>query len=261
MDQLIPTSKDEQGNILVSGRDLHEFLGIKARYNDWFDRMRNYGFEENIDYVAITQKRVTAQGNSSVFINHAMSLDMAKEISMIQRNDKGKQARQYFIQVEKNYKSNESIDYATKNVGGYQVPANYRGALLLAADLQEQVEVMKPKVTYYDKIMSSNKLMTITTISKDYGMSASEFNKMLHSLNIQYKQSGTWYLYSKYQDLGWTSSATHLVKNGDGTSTPRINTKWTQRGRVGLYNLLKKKDIVPSIEKLSDMTVTIGGAK
>lgn len=107
MNQLIPTSTDEQGNILVSGRDLHEFLDIKARYNDWFERMKNYGFEENVDYTAITQKRVTAQGNRTAYTDHAMTLDMAKEISMIQRNDKGKQARQYFIEVEKEYKQNQ----------------------------------------------------------------------------------------------------------------------------------------------------------
>lgn len=109
INQLIPTSTDEQGNILVSGRDLHEFLDIKARYNDWFERMKNYGFEENVDYSLVTQKRVTNNPKNpmTTFTDHAMTLDMAKEISMIQRNDKGKQARQYFIEVEKEYKQNQ----------------------------------------------------------------------------------------------------------------------------------------------------------
>ena len=110
MNQLIPTSTDEQGNILVSGRDLHEFLEIKARYNDWFERMKNYGFEESVDYTAITQKKVTAQGNETTYTDHTMTLDMAKEISMIQRNDKGKQARQYFIEVEKEYQKKNTLE-------------------------------------------------------------------------------------------------------------------------------------------------------
>ena len=107
MNQLIPTSTDEQGNILVSGRDLHGFLEIGTRYDKWFERMMKYGFEENIDYTAVAQKRPTAQGNETTYTDHAMTLDMAKEISMIQRNDKGKQARQYFIEVEKEYKQNQ----------------------------------------------------------------------------------------------------------------------------------------------------------
>lgn len=89
---------------LVSGRDLHYFLEVKTRYIDWFNRMVDYGFVENSDYSTITQKRVTAQGNKTTFTNHAMTLDMAKEISMIQRTAKGKEARAYFIKVEKAYR-------------------------------------------------------------------------------------------------------------------------------------------------------------
>jgi len=106
MNQLIPTSTDEQGNILVSGRDLHEFLDIKTEYKKWFGRMAEYGFEKNIDYTRVTQKSPTLGGMQDI-TDHAMTLDMAKEISMIQRNDKGKQARQYFIEVEKEYKQNQ----------------------------------------------------------------------------------------------------------------------------------------------------------
>lgn len=103
MQELIKTTKNDGGEVVVSGRDLHEFLDISTRYNDWFERMCQYGFIENTDFIAITQKRVTAQGNETTSIDHAMKLDMAKEISMLQRNEKGKQARQYFIEVEKQY--------------------------------------------------------------------------------------------------------------------------------------------------------------
>lgn len=107
-DELIKTQVNEENEIIVSGRELHEFLEVKARYNDWFKRMIEYGFEENQDYLALTQKRVTAQGNEITYIDHALKLDMAKEISMIQRNEKGKQARQYFIETEKRYKQVQS---------------------------------------------------------------------------------------------------------------------------------------------------------
>lgn len=106
MNQLIPTSTDEQGNILVSGRDLHEFLNIETPYAKWVSRMIEYGFNENIDY-SVLDKIVQNPSGGRPQTDHAMTLDMAKEISMIQRNDKGKQARQYFIEVEKEYKQNQ----------------------------------------------------------------------------------------------------------------------------------------------------------
>lgn len=102
--ELIKIAKDENGNSVVSGRDLHEFLEVNTQYTIWFERMKEYGFVENTDFVALNQKRLTAQGNKVAYTDHALTLDMAKEISMIQRTEKGKQARQYFIEVEKAFK-------------------------------------------------------------------------------------------------------------------------------------------------------------
>lgn len=104
MNQLINITQNENNDQVVSGRELHEFLEVGTRYSIWFDRMVEYGFTENTDYLAIVQKRTTAQGNQTEYTDHALKLDMAKEISMIQRNEKGKQARQYFIEVEKELK-------------------------------------------------------------------------------------------------------------------------------------------------------------
>ncbi len=87
---------DAQGEQLVSGRELHEFLEVESRYTTWFDRMIGYGFEENVDFAVIPKKGndVTAFGGQRKITDHAMKLDMAKEVSMIQRTAKGKQARQ-----------------------------------------------------------------------------------------------------------------------------------------------------------------------
>lgn len=103
MEELIKITKDEQGVSVVSGRDLHEFLGINTEYKKWFKRMTEYGFTENADFVRVTQKCHTPGGIQNI-TDHAITLDMAKEISMIQRTDKGKQARQYFIEVEKEFR-------------------------------------------------------------------------------------------------------------------------------------------------------------
>jgi len=109
MNQLINITQNENNDSVVSGRELHEFLEVGTRYSIWFDRTVEYGFTENTDYLAIVQKRTTAQGNQTEYIDHALKLDMAKEISMIQRTAKGKEARQYFIQVEKEYKQQQQV--------------------------------------------------------------------------------------------------------------------------------------------------------
>ena len=97
---------EKEGRQLVSGRELHEFLEIGTKYKDWFPRMVEYGFEEEIDFIRVAQKRATNNLKNPVttVIDHAISIDMAKEISMIQRTEKGKTARQYFINCEKKLK-------------------------------------------------------------------------------------------------------------------------------------------------------------
>ena len=104
--ELIKITTSENGEQLVSGRELHEFLEVQTKYTDWFKRMVDYGFTENVDFSVFLKNEndETAFGGTRKITDHAMTLDMAKEISMIQRSEKGKQARQYFIQVEKEYK-------------------------------------------------------------------------------------------------------------------------------------------------------------
>ena len=98
--ELIKITQDENGNSVVSGRDLHDFLEVKTAYKDWFPRMCEYGFTDGKDFSSILSESTGGRPR----VDHAMTLDMAKEISMIQRTEKGKQARQYFIEVEKAYK-------------------------------------------------------------------------------------------------------------------------------------------------------------
>lgn len=116
---------------------------------------------------------------------------------------------------------------------------------------EQQVAEDRPKVTYYDKVLANPSLVTITVIAKDYGMSGREMNAKLHELGIQYKQGKTWLLYSKYQHNGWTQSNTTMVKRKDGTEKAVLNTKWTQKGRLGLYEVLKQHDIYPLIEQIA----------
>ena len=96
--------KNEDGKLLVSLRELHEKLGIKTQFTKWAIRMFEYGFEENIDYIPVSQKRLTVQGNETTFTDYIVTIDMAKEICMIQRSDIGREFRKYFIECEKQLK-------------------------------------------------------------------------------------------------------------------------------------------------------------
>ena len=114
---------------------------------------------------------------------------------------------------------------------------------------QQQIMEMKPKVDYCDKILSSKSLVTITQIAKDYEMSGKAMNQILHELNIQYKQSNQWLLYHQHQNKGYTSSETIEIPRNDGSVLVKMNTKWTQKGRLYLYERLKKKGYLPLIEQ------------
>ena len=112
----------------------------------------------------------------------------------------------------------------------------------------QQIGELKPKADYVDKILKSKSLMTITQISKDYGMSGAKLNSILHNLRVQYKQSNQWLLYSKYHNKGYTHSEPFIVKQTDGTTKTRLTTKWTNKGRLFLYELLKNNGYLPLIE-------------
>lgn len=114
---------------------------------------------------------------------------------------------------------------------------------------EQRVNELTPKATYYDLVLKNESLVTITQIAKDYGMSGREMNSKLHDLKVQYKQGSTWLLYSKYQKTGWTHSDTIVVDRADGTKKAVMQTKWTQKGRLGLYELLKNNGVLPLIEQ------------
>ena len=115
--------------------------------------------------------------------------------------------------------------------------------------LENKIEEDKPKVSYYDTILQSKDTLPISVIAKDYGMSGKRLNALLKDLKIQYKQGDIWLLYQKYADCGYTQTTTVKIKHTNGDDGSRTHTKWTQKGRIFLYNLLRKQNILPTIEK------------
>lgn len=114
---------------------------------------------------------------------------------------------------------------------------------------KQKIAEYEPKASYLDTILQNKSLVTVSQIAKDYGMSAQTLNKLLHDLKVQFKQSGQWLLYSKHHKKGYTHSSTKEIEHKDGTTSVRMNTKWTQKGRLFIYELLKENDVLPVIEQ------------
>lgn len=129
--------------ITLSARELYEFLEIETRFNDWFKRMTEYGFTENIDYRVLLKNEYNLQGGRPK-TDYEITLDMAKEIAMLQRSEKGKQCRQYFIELEKKWNSPEAVMNRALEYSRRQVKA-----------LMEEISEMKPKALFAEAVTSS----------------------------------------------------------------------------------------------------------
>jgi len=251
MNEIIKINYENAERPTVSGRELHEALGIKTAYKDWFPRMCEYGFTENSDFLTVAQKRATAQGNFTTYNDHMLTIQMAKEICMIQRTEKGKQCRQYFLDLEKAWNTPEmvigrALQIAKKQIDSLKMENNMLTTTV--AVQEQQISELKPKASYYDVVLNCPGLLAVSVIAKDYGKSAKWLNAYLHKKGIQYKQGKTWLLYQKYAECGYTCTKTSTVLASDGTQHTKVHTYWTQKGRLFIYDTLKSDGILPLIE-------------
>lgn len=237
MNELIKIT-EYNGNQAVSARDLHKFLEITERFSNWFERMLQYGFVENIDYQGCEFFNTLA---NQTLTDYALTLDCAKEISMIQRSKKGKEAREYFIECEKQLRS-----------GKFALPTTYKEALqslLIEVEAKErlqaqnelqakELEKQAPKVAYYDEVLTSQSTYNANQIAKELGMSAVTLNKKLHELKVQYKQGGQWLLYYPHQNKGYTKTVTYTYTDSKGETCTNSSTVWTEKGRAFIHSII-----------------------
>ena len=232
----------------VSARELHEGLEIKTAFKDWFPRMAEYGFEAEKDFCS----KMSESTGGRPAVDYDITVDMAKQICMIQRSEKGKQYREYFLTLEKAWNTPEQImaralRFAQQSMDNLKERCKFLGGQVV--EQQKVIEELQPKASYYDMILQCKELIATTVIAKDYGMSAKKFNAMLHEMGVQFKQGDTWVLYAKYQGQGYLKAKTHNYADSDGVQHSREHSYWTQKGRLFLYDFLKQEGILPLMEK------------
>lgn len=225
----------------VSARDLHEFLEVGTAYKDWFPRMCEYGFKEGVDFCSFL--RESSGGRPAQ--DAQLTIDMAKELCMIQRSEKGRQARQYFIQLEKDWNSPEKVMARALQIADRKI----RCLQDENAQQKQLLAEFSPKASYYDVVLQTKDTLSISKIAKDYGKSGIWLNQLLHDKGVQYKQGSVWLLYAKYAEQGYTKSQTETFSGNDGMQHSKIHTYWTQKGRLFIYDLLKTNGILPLIER------------
>ncbi|HDZ5593065.1 TPA: phage antirepressor KilAC domain-containing protein [Staphylococcus aureus] len=154
--EMFNIQEKENGEIAISGRELHQALEVSTRYDKWFERMTEYGFENGIDFISQVEK-VHGQKRVRTYeqVNHILTLDTAKEIAMIQRSEPGKRARQYFIQVEKAWNSPEMIMQRALKIANNTIN-----------QLETKIERDKPKIVFADAVATTKTSILVGELAK-----------------------------------------------------------------------------------------------
>ncbi|WP_423372930.1 phage antirepressor KilAC domain-containing protein [Melissococcus plutonius] len=234
MNELIKTHENENGQVLVNGRELHEFLEVKERYSKWFKRMVGYGFTDNLDY---TPYQKVHPLNKQDIDDHEMTLDMAKEISMIQRTEKGKQARRYFLQVEKLWNSPEMI---------------VQRALQIQTKKVEQLKLenaeLKPKALFADSVSASHTSILVGELAKllkqnGLDMGQNKLFTWLRDHGYLIRRKGTDYNMptQKAMEMKLFEIKETSINRSNGTTSISKTPKVTGKGQVYFVNKFCKQ--------------------
>lgn len=243
MNELIPVNY-ENDKPTVLGRDLHMFLEVETPYHKWFPRMCEYGFVEEHDFNTDKNVRVQIEGNREVtreIIDHQLTIEMAKELCMLQRNEKGKQARQYFIQLEKAWNTPEMVMARALRLAENSVnqlkQTNFQ--------LSQELEANKPKVLFADAVCASQTCILVGDLAKllkQNGISMGQNRLFAYLRDNDYlmKQGSSKNMPTqRSMDMGLLEVKENYINNPDGSIRITRTTKVTGKGQVYFINKLK----------------------
>ena len=234
----------KDGQQLVSGRELHEFLEIKTPYTQWFERMCEYGFIENTDYILVSQKSESSNITGVKIVqDHLVTLNMAKEISMLQRNEKGKLARQYFIKCEEAWNSPEMILARANQIQSHMIE-DYTKKIEL---LENKVKEDKPKVLFADSVATSKTSILVGDLAKIIKQNGVDIGQKrlftwLRNNGFLIKRLGTDYNMptQKSMELELFEIKETAVTHADGHTTINKTPKVTGKGQIYFINKFKE---------------------
>lgn len=234
MHELIHVNYDDTACPSVSGRELHEALGVETRYNDWFKRMCEYGFSEGEDFYSFLSKSPEGGRPST---DHALSIPMAKELCMLQRTEKGKEIRRYFISVEEQWNSPEAIMARALRIADQ----NLEKAKIQVKTLQVENssltvdnQIMKPKADYFDELVDRNLLTNIRDTAKELGVKQNQFVTFLLDKKYMYRdKKGKLKPYAKHIEDGvFELKEFSNEKTGFSDTQPLITPKGRETFRL-----------------------------
>lgn len=241
MNELLKIEINENQEQTVSGRELHMFLGIETRYNDWFARMLQYGFCEGKDFYSKMSK--TSEGGRPS-TDHIMKLDMAKELCMLARNEKGKQARQYFIEVERDWNRPEKVMARALKLAEIEL----KKVTAFAAEQTKLLEAAQPKAIFADAVAASNNTILIGDLAKLLKQNGHETGQKrlfeyLRDNGYLIKRKGSDYNSptQRAMEMKLFEIKETTVVLPDGSVKTNKTTKVTGKGQIYFINLFKKK--------------------
>lgn len=239
------TVKNDQQ--LVSARDLYKGLGIKRRFSAWWEQ-NSSEFELGVDYEGVlksTPYNPLYSDKVQEVQDYALTIDMAKQLCLLSRTKKGKEYREYLIEIEKKWNDPQNVIQRAMDI----LHSENLQLKLENKSLNRQLEESNKKASYLDVILGTTDAMVTTQIAMDYGYTAVKFNKLLHALGIQHKVNGQWILYKAYMGKKYTTTKLHTYTDKHGKDHAKPLTAWTQKGRRLIYDILKENDVLPLIER------------
>lgn len=222
----------------ASARDLWEFLDKPySKFTMWFDKYKEYGFAENQDYKAVSVKFYTAQGNESTAQDYEITVDMAKELSMLQKTEKGKIARKYFLELEKRWNSPEYVMARAIKMADNKI-----------LQLETKIEQDKPKVIFADAVSVAHNSILVGELAKllrqnDIKIGQNRLFEWLRENGYLIKRRGTDYnMPTQYSmELGLFEVKETVISKPDGSTSISKTSKITGKGQIYFINKFKEK--------------------
>lgn len=236
------TVKNDQQ--LVSARDLYKGLGIKRRFSAWWEQ-NGKEFEEDIDFQPVLISTPRENRGNIELQDYALTINMAKQLCLLSRTKKGKEYREYLIEIEKKWNDPQNVVQRAMDI----LHSENLQLKLENKSLNRQLEESNKKASYLDVILGTTDAMVTTQIAMDYGYTAVKFNKLLHALGIQHKVNGQWILYKAYMGKKYTTTKLNTYTDKHGKDHAKPLTAWTQKGRRLIYDVLRENDVLPLIER------------